>query len=136
MIKKRFTSFQKFATVDNIKALTGKNEDEIVEVKKVNTLASTVLLKGDQGYTVQTLPQEAQYSNIRDFHWDDAQQAFVLCRKCAGVRNRIRKCCCQPWRGIGNRKSGTPLFSHLEFLPLPVRFNLRKILPLRPLHFS
>ena len=135
MIKKRFTSFQKFATVDNIKTLTGKNEDEIVEVKKVNTLASAVLLKGDQGYTVQTLPQEAQYSNIRDFHWDDAQKHLYYVGNAQEFVTELGNVAANPGGVLEIGKSGTPLFSHLEFLPLPVRFNLRKILPLAPATF-
>ena len=92
MIKKRFPNYKKFSQVETIKELTGFAEKDILEIKKVNTTASLALMKKDGKYIAEKLPQEAQYSNIRDFYWDeDKKQLFYVGTR---IRHRNRKHCC------------------------------------------
>ena len=77
MIKKRFPNYKKFSQVETIKELTGFAAKDILEIKKVNTTSSLALMKKDGKYIAEKLPQEAQYSNIRDFYWDQEKTFFM-----------------------------------------------------------
>jgi len=80
LVKKRFTSYKEFAEVTSIKALVGKNEDEILQTKKLTELRSLIFLnQGGTRFTTQALPPVAQQSAIESFSIDQAtgDLAFV-----------------------------------------------------------
>ena len=70
-IKKKFLSYKKFSSVENIKDLTGKSENEIMETKEIYELRSMVYLNNGNSFTGKPLPMEAQLSTIQDFYVEE-----------------------------------------------------------------
>lgn len=130
MIKKRFPNYEKFSQVETIKELTGFAEKDILEIKKVNTTASLALMKKDGKYIVEKLPQEAQYSNIRDFYWDQDKQQLFYVGNAQEFVTEIGNTAANPGGVISVESNETFRIKHKAFLPLPVRFNMRGIKPL------
>lgn len=127
MIKKRFPNYEKFSQVETIKALTGFAEKDILEIKKVNTTASLALMKKDGKFIVEKLPQEAQYSNIRDFYWDQDKQQLFYVGNAQEFVTEIGNTAANPGGVISVESNETFQLKHKAFLPLPVRFNMRGI---------
>ena len=130
MIKKRFPNYEKFSQVETIKALTGFAEKDILEIKKVNTTASLALMKKDGKFIVEKLPQEAQYSNIRDFYWDHDKQELFYVGNAQEFVTEIGNTAANPGGVISVESNETFQLKHKAFLPLPVRFNMRGIMTL------
>ncbi|MGB1448674.1 MAG: VCBS repeat-containing protein [Flavobacteriaceae bacterium] len=130
MIKKRFPNYAKFSEVENIEALTGRSEKDILEIKKVTTTSSMALIKGEKGYSAQKLPQEAQYSNIRDFYWQQERQQLFYVGNAQEYVTELGNATANPGGIIKVNPKGEQLFEHFSYLPLPVRFNMRSIKPL------
>ena len=129
MIKKKFTSYVKFSEVENLKDLVDYKDEEVLEIKKMTDARSLLLLKSENGFQVQPLPQEAQFSSIQDFYWDPKnEQLFYF-----GNSNQFVTELGQQTANPGaiakfiNDKNG---FEHQEFLPLPIQINPRKIIKL------
>ena len=130
MIKKRFPNYKKFSQVETIKELTGFAEKDILEIKKVNTTASLALMKKDGKYIAEKLPQEAQYSNIRDFYWDEDKKQLFYVGNAQEFVTEIGNTAANPGGVISVEQNETFHLKHQTFLPLPVRFNMRGIKPL------
>ena len=130
MIKKRFPNYKKFSQVETIKALTGFEEKDILEIKKVNTTASIALIKDEGKYIVEKLPQEAQYSNIRDFYWDQDKKQLFYVGNAQEFVTEIGNTAANPGGVISVESNEAFRLKHQAFLPLPVRFNMRSIKPL------
>ena len=131
MIKKRFPKYKDFSKVTTIKALTGRAENEILETKKINTTASVALLHKAGKYVAQKLPQEAQYSSIRDFHWDKEKQQLFYVGNAQEFVTEIGNATANPGGIIQLDTTSESLMEHHAYLPLPVRFNLRSIEPIK-----
>ena len=130
MIKKRFPNYKDFSKVETIKALTGRAEKDVLETKKVNVTSSLALIKKEDQYSAQKLPQEAQYSNIRDFFWDKDQQQLFYVGNAQEFVTEIGNATANPGGIIQFDPSGEKFMQHHAYLPLPVRFNMRRIKPL------
>ncbi len=80
LVKKRFASYKEFAEVATVKSLVGKNEEDILQTKKLTELRSLIFLN-QQGtsFTSQALPPIAQQSSIESFSIDQSNGdiAFV-----------------------------------------------------------
>ena len=130
MIKKRFPNYKKFSKVETIEELTGFKEKDILEIKKVNTTASLALIKSEGKYSVEKLPQEAQYSNIRDFYWDPEKKQLFYVGNAQEYVTEIGNTAANPGGVISVQLNDVFMLKHQAFLPLPVRFNMRSIRPL------
>ena len=130
MIKKRFPNYKKFSEVQTIKDLTGFEEKDILEIKKVNTTASLALIKEEGKYIAQKLPQEAQYSSIRDFYWDQDKKQLFYVGNAQEFVTEIGNAAANPGGVISVGSNEAFRLAHQAFLPLPVRFNMRSIKPL------
>ena len=130
MIKKRFPNYKKFSQVETIKELTGFAEKDILEIKKVNTTSSLALMKKDGKYIAEKLPQEAQYSNIRDFYWDQEKRQLFYVGNAQEFVTEIGNTAANPGGVISVETNETFRLEHKAFLPLPVGFNMRGIKPL------
>jgi len=67
-LKKKFSSYEEFAKVNTIEALTGRRESEIVETKKITELRSMVYFNSGINFEGKPLPKEAQISSIEDIY--------------------------------------------------------------------
>lgn len=130
MIKKRFPNYKKFSKVETIKELTGFEEKDILEIKKVNTTASLALIKKEGKYVAEKLPQEAQYSNIRDFYWHQDKKQLFYVGNAQEFVTEIGNTAANPGGVISVESNKAFSLKHQAFLPLPVRFNMRSIKPL------
>ena len=127
MVKKRFPNYEDFSQVTNIKDLTGRPENEVLEIKKVNTTASMALMKKEGKYIAQKLPQEAQYSSIRDFFWNKEKQQLFYVGNAQEFVTEIGNATANPGGVIQLNTASEILMQHHAYLPLPVRFNMRSI---------
>ena len=55
-----------FSNVDDIKTLTGKDEDEILETKYLYDLESSIFINNENKFVKYALPPSAQLSSIED----------------------------------------------------------------------
>ena len=67
-LKKKFLSYTKFAKIKGIKDLTGIEEKDIFEVKKITELRSMIYLNIGSNIKEIPLPKEAQMSSIEDIY--------------------------------------------------------------------
>lgn len=130
MIKKRFPNFEAFSKVTDIKALTGKEEKEVLSVKKITELRSVVLTKTQNGYKSQPLPGPAQWSNIRDFYWSPQQKKLFYVGNSQEYVTELGNPVANPGGVYTLSDKGSLEEENHDFLPLPVRLNLRQITPL------
>jgi len=70
MIKKRFNKYKDFSKVRTIEKLTGKKENNILEIKKITELRSMFFINKGDDFEPNPLPSESQWSSIQDFYWD------------------------------------------------------------------
>lgn len=132
MIKKRFPNFKTFSEVTDIEGLTGRKEDDIVLKKKVTELRSMVLQKIENAYQPMPLPMEAQWSNVRDFYWEESKKQLFYVGNAQEYVTEFGNTAANPGGVISFEKGeGVKAQSH-SFLPLPIRLNLRKIEQLSP----
>ena len=133
-LKKKFLSYEKFAKVNNIKELTGKQEEDVLEVRKISELRSMLFLNVGEHTKAIALPKEAQMSSIEDIHVEQKEgyaQIFF-------VGNYLDY---TTELGESNANSGGILsFSRgaLDFyknLPIPNGLNARQLVKLGDDHF-
>jgi hypothetical protein len=67
-LKEKFSSYDKFAEIENIEDLTGKKENEVLEKKKISELRSMIYFNQGKQFKEQALPIEAQMSSIEDIY--------------------------------------------------------------------
>lgn len=70
-VKKRFTTYNKFAEVNSIEALVGKGAQDVLQTKMLMELRSMLFLsKEGTSFEGYPLPVEAQKSSIEDFCYE------------------------------------------------------------------
>ena len=131
-LKKKFNSYKKFSGVRNIQDLTDRNENDILEIKKIVETRSMVYLQKDNKFEGHPLPPKAQLSSIQDFYLDQSPATPRLFY----VGNYD-----QYITDLGNSSSNTGgvlsqwnsdknTFEEDVFLPLPIGINAKRILKL------
>ena len=128
-LKKKFPKYMNFSNVNDIKSLTGKSEDKILETKSIYELRSTLFINNGEKFIGKPLPKEAQFSSIEDFFFlkDDIAKLFYV----GNFHQYVTEL------GISSANPGGILsdwgaenFNVSRFLPLPMSINARKILPI------
>ena len=66
-MKKKIPNYNNFSNINNIKSLTGKDENDILEIKYIYDLESSIFINEEGGFKKYALPPKAQLSNIEDF---------------------------------------------------------------------
>jgi hypothetical protein len=66
-LKKKFPNYNNFSKINDIKSLTGKGETDILEIKYIYDLESSIFINEEKGFKKYALPQSAQLSSIEDF---------------------------------------------------------------------
>jgi len=127
MIKKKFTSYTKFAKVESITDLVGAKEKDILEIKKITDARSLFFLKTDKGYQVNPLPKEAQFSSILDFYWEEESQSLYYFGNTNQFVTELGQQTANP-AAIAMFDPSQNTFEHQEFLPLPIKINPRKVI--------
>ena len=88
------------------------------------------MIKGEGKYIAQKLPQEAQYSSIRDFYWDQNKKQLFYVGNAQEFVTEIGNAAANPGGVISVGSNEAFRLAHQAFLPLPVRFNMRSLKPL------
>ncbi|MDG2371944.1 MAG: VCBS repeat-containing protein [Flavobacteriaceae bacterium] len=128
MIKKRFNKYKDFSKVKTIEKLTGKEEKNILEIKKITELRSMSFINKGDDFEPIPLPLESQWSSIQDFYWDQKTKEIYYVGNSEEFVTEL---------GSQNANPGGIIdfnhqMIHKEFLPLPIRLNLRKVIKLNP----
>lgn len=124
-LKKNFLSYTDFSKTKGIEDLTGKKEEDVLEVKKISELRSMVYWNKEGGFKPMPLPKEAQMSSIEDFYKKGDTVLYV--GNYLDYANEL---------GQSTANSGGILTLKGEkvlaqgHLPLPVALNARRVLRL------
>ena len=126
-IKKKFLSYKKFSSVENIKDLTGKSENEIMETKEIYELRSMVYLNNGNSFTGKPLPMEAQLSTIQDFYVEenDGNPHIIFVGNYNGYVNELGNTMANSGGILSSFKNGK--FQKVNQLNIPKHINARKI---------
>jgi len=72
-LSKEFATYRDYSNFKNISQLYSSDVDQEASTYELNILSSGILVsQAERGYSFVALPDEAQVSNIEDFHWVDA----------------------------------------------------------------
>lgn len=128
-LKKNFLDYNNFSKINSITYLTGKEEKDIMEIKKITELRSMIYFNpGTTNFKAVALPIEAQMSSIEDIYIDDNSAS----KKIIFVGNYLDY---TVELGNSDANSGgiinfdtTGNFKSFNYLPLPKGLNCRQIL--------
>ncbi|WP_234989614.1 VCBS repeat-containing protein [Cellulophaga tyrosinoxydans] len=130
-LKKKFLDYNSFSKINSITDLTGKEEKDIMEIKKITELRSMIYLNpGSDNFKAVPLPTEAQMSSIEDFYIDSSKKS----KKIIFVGNYLDY---TVELGNSDANSGgilnfdaTGSLISFEYLPIPNSINARQIIKL------
>jgi hypothetical protein len=128
-LKKKFPKYNDFSKVNNIKTLTGKSEKELIEIKYLYELRSTLFLKNENKFISKPLPIEAQLSSIEDFHFiNDSIPKIIYVGNYHEYVTELGMSSANPGGILSGWNFDAEEFTSSKFLPLPLHLNARKIL--------
>jgi hypothetical protein len=128
-LKKKFNSYKSFSEVNNLFDLTGKKEEDLLEIKYLYDLKSTLFINNHNSFKSIPLPEEAQYSSIEDFSINNKDSLEVI--YVGNTRyfvNELGSPNSNPGGKLSEYDTVSNNFQKSEFLKLPVGINARKIL--------
>lgn len=130
-LKKKFPKYINFSKVNDIKSLTGKSEDKILETNSLYELRSTLFINNGEKFIGKPLPKEAQFSSIEDFFFlkDNIAKLFYVGNFHQYV-SELGVSSANPGGILSDWDSSIENFNKSKFLPLPMSINARKILPI------
>ena len=128
-LKKKFPKYNDFSKVNNIKTLTGKSEKELIEIKYLYELRSTLFLKNENKFISKPLPIKAQLSSIEDFHFiNDSIPKIMYVGNYHEYVTELGMSSANPGGILSGWNFDAEEFTSSKFLPLPLTLNARKIL--------
>jgi hypothetical protein len=128
-LKKKFPKYNDFSKVNNIKTLTGKSEKELIEIKYLYELRSTLFLKNENKFISKPLPIKAQLSSIEDFHFiNDSIPKIIYVGNYHEYVTELGMSSANPGGILSGWNFDAEEFTSSKFLPLPLPLNARKIL--------
>ncbi len=128
-LKKKFPKYINFSKVNNIKSLTGKSEDKILETNSIYELRSILFINDGEKFIGKPLPKEAQFSSIEDFFFnkgDDSELFYV--GNFHQYVTELGASSANPGGVLSDWGHEIENFNTSKFLPLPISLNARKIL--------
>ena len=128
-LKKKFNSYSSFSEVDDLYELTGKNAEDLLEIKYLYDLESKLFINSKDGFKSIPLPEEAQYSSIEDFSINNNDSLEVI--YVGNTRyfvNELGSPNSHPGGKLYEYDTVSNKFQKSEFLKLPVGINARRIL--------
>ena len=127
-LKKKFPKYSDFSKVTNIKVLTGKPENELVEIKYLYELRSTIFIKNKNKFISRPLPKEAQFSSIEDFLSINDSNEIIYVGNFHEYVTELGMSSANPGGILSDWDSNNKIFKSSKFLPLPLNINTRKII--------
>ena len=134
-LKKNFLSYSAYSKIKSIEGLTGKVEEDILEVKKVSELRSMVYLNFGSDFKEVPFPKEAQMSSIEDVHIEQSggNTQIIFVGNFLDYTTEL---------GQSDGNSGGVLsftdngkFESYRYLPLPKKLNARKFIKINKERF-
>tara|TARA_A100001011_G_scaffold55769_2_gene54600 strand:+ start:6047 stop:9304 length:3258 start_codon:yes stop_codon:yes gene_type:complete len=127
-LKKKFNSYTSFSEVDNLYDLTGKKEEDLLEIKYLYDLKSRLFINNKDSFKSIPLPDEAQYSSIEDFFVSNKDSLEVI--YVGNTRyfvNELGSPNSNPGGKLSEYDNISNSFKKSKLLKLPVGINARKI---------
>lgn len=127
-LKKKFNSYTSFSEVDNLYDLTGKKEEDLLEIKYLYDLKSRLFINNKDSFKSIPLPDEAQYSSIEDFSVSNKDSLEVI--YVGNTRyfvNELGSPNSNPGGKLSEYDNISNSFKKSKLLKLPVGINARKI---------
>jgi len=121
VIKKRFTRYEDFAEVSDIKTLLGKSEEDILQIKQLNELRSMVFLNQDGNrFSSHPLPDVAQQSSIEGFSIDPTNGAIAFVGNSSAWVVELGSSLANPGGILHGFDPKTKQYESYEAFPLPL----------------
>ena len=135
-LKKKFTSYNDYSEVTNLKELTGVNEDEVIETKYIYTLESSLFINNGNKFEAVPLHKEAQLSSIEDFMLieDSSPKLFYIGGSTNNV-NELGNSLANPGGVLSDFDDSSNSFTKSKKLLLPQTLKPRKIMKLNDNYF-
>ena len=134
-LKKKFPKYNDFSKVNNIKVLTGKLEKELVEIKYLYELRSTIFIKNKDNFISKPLPKEAQFSSIEDFLSINDNNEIIYVGNYHEYVTELGISSANPGGILSDWDKNNKTFKSSKFLPLPLNLNSRKIIKMNKENF-
>lgn len=131
-LKKRFSDYEKFASVNSIEQLTGKKESDVLEIKRVSELRSMIYFNNGSSFEGRPLPMKAQMSSIEDIYILDNEEnkTIFYVGNFLGFVNELGQSNANSGGYITISNKGDVINSEGS-LTLPASLNSRKIVQLK-----
>ena len=127
-LKKKFLSYNKFSKVKTIEDLTGKSQDQILEIKEIKELRSMIYYNNDGVFKGTPLPKEAQFSSIQDIYIDSVQGEPTL-MFIGNNYNNVTELGNSSFNSGGLFTSyENDNFQDFKYLPIPAHLSGRKLI--------
>ncbi|MCI5080286.1 MAG: VCBS repeat-containing protein [Saprospiraceae bacterium] len=126
LVRKQFTNYEKFSTVDAIEDFEMVQDNQIVERREIQELRSMVYLSVNGTYEAYPLPAQAQWSTIQGFEMSKAGELLFVGNH-DGYLTELGKSMANSGGKFARFNSATNTFEGYEALPLPRKLNTRDI---------
>ncbi len=128
ILKKKFSTYDKFKTVSNVKDLISDADQKTIETKIVSTLASTIFINEGGKYKAYPMSQEDQMSPINDIYSENEIVYYV--GNNSHTVAALGPSLANSGRRLSEYNSDSNTFQKIEKLPIPNGIDGRKIVSL------
>jgi hypothetical protein len=127
-LKKRFLGYEEFSKIATITDLTGKEESDILEMKKIAELRSMAFINMADSFKAIPLPKESQMSTIEDFTIENnnGNPKIVFVGNYLDYTTELGQSSSNSGGILTFTEDGT--FNFVDYLPLPPSLNARAVL--------
>lgn len=127
-LKKKFTNYNNFSNISDIKSLTGKAENDIMEIKYIYDLESSIFINEEGGFKKYALPPSAQLSSIEDFKFLKNSNDIIYVGNFTKYVTELGFSSANPGGLLQDLDIVNMNFNKIKNLPLPINSDFKKIL--------
>ena len=127
-LKKKFPNYNNFSKINDIKSLTGKGETDILEIKYIYDLESSIFINEEKGFKKYALPQSAQLSSIEDFKFLNNSNNVIYVGNYSKYVTELGFSSANPGGLLFDLDTTNMNFQNAKTLPLPINKDYKAIL--------
>ena len=127
-LKKKFTNYNNFSNISDIKSLTGKAENDIMEIKYIYDLESSIFINEEGGFKKYALPPSAQLSSIEDFKFLKNSNDIIYVGNFTKYVTELGFSSANPGGLLQDLDIVNMNFNKIKNLPLPINTDFKEIL--------
>ena len=127
-LKKKFPNYNNFSKINDIKSLTGKGEKDILEIKYIYDLESSIFINQENGFKKYALPQSAQLSSIEDFKFLNNSNNVIYVGNYSKYVTELGFSSANPGGLLFDLNTINMNFQKTKTIPLPINKDYKAIL--------